>query len=448
MKKRILSLFLALVMVIGLVPAFAISTSAATDAVKVEHNGTTTYYANLQKAFDGFAPSNNSYGGKYVVTLLADNEGNLNKVLSYPTETLDITLDLNGHTIKGDGTTVAVVFNLGSNLAKGSTITIKDSSGDNSGKITGGKGGVKLDGTDCTLKFEGGTITENHGASKGGGIFMGAKSKLVMTGGVITGNSVTGSSSANTGLGGGVLANYADILGGKIYGNAAYGGKGNYTGRGGGLCTEVTRTKGYSTLNITNGVIYGNTADNAGDDVMAQGNGMSGTKFALVIGTENWYIDGWNGTKMSAGSTDRYSETSPVAYTDGGFTGTVNADGSYAGVNNKTLGLKYVAPVAALPEAPDSDNDFTGQDPFMFDCQDDIYAGVFFYYFVPEYATASEVYEEGGEYFVDITWNVKAFWESIKSWWDGSDGCGVHSLVDETVGYEVFTAKWNAESDK
>ena len=102
-------------------------------------------------------------------------------MLSYPTEVLDITLDLNGHTIKGDGTTVAVVFNLGSNQAKGSTITIKDSSGNDSGKITGGKGGVKLDGKDCTLKFEGGTITGNHGSAKGGGIFMGATSKLVMT---------------------------------------------------------------------------------------------------------------------------------------------------------------------------------------------------------------------------------------------------------------------------
>ena len=334
-------------------PAAVVEPMATTDAVKVEHNGETTYYADLQKAFDGFAPSNNTYGGTYVVTLLDDVTGNLNKVLSYPTEALNITLDLNGHTITGDGTTVAVVFNLGSNQAKNSVVTIKDSSGDNSGKITGGKGGVKLDGTDCTLRFEGGTITGNHGASKGGGIFMGAKAKLIMTGGVITGNSVTGSSSANTGYGGGVLANYADILGGVITGNTAYKGSHLQTGRGGGVCTEITRTKGYSTLNIADGVVYGNTAENAGDDVMAQGNGMSSAKFSLIIGTENWYIDGWNGTKAGSGGgqTDRYSAENPVAYTDGGFTGTVNADGSYAGVYNKTLGLKYVAP--AEPSVPE-----------------------------------------------------------------------------------------------
>ena len=151
MKKRFLSMLLVLTMLVGLIPGFAINTAAATNAVMVEHNGTTTYYADLQNAFNGFAPSNNSYGGKYVVTLLADVNGNLNKTLSYPTEALDITLDLNGHTITGDGSTIAVVFNLGSNQAKGSVITIKDSSGDNSGKITGGKGGIKLDGKDCTL---------------------------------------------------------------------------------------------------------------------------------------------------------------------------------------------------------------------------------------------------------------------------------------------------------
>ena len=36
----------------------------------IEHNGETTYYADLQKAFDGFAPNNYTYGGTYVVTLL------------------------------------------------------------------------------------------------------------------------------------------------------------------------------------------------------------------------------------------------------------------------------------------------------------------------------------------------------------------------------------------
>ena len=205
--------------------------ASASGAVEVTHDGVTTYYDTLQEAFDGFAPSNDTYGGTYVVTLLDDTAG-FHKNLQYPTATLDITLDLNGHTITGPASpcsagcstcTICVNINFGSNQAKGSVLTIKDSSGNNSGKITGGKGGVKLDGKDCTLNFMGGTITGNHGASKGGGIFMGATAFLNMTGGIITGNSVTGTS-ANSGLGGGVLANYATISGGAIYGNSANGG--------------------------------------------------------------------------------------------------------------------------------------------------------------------------------------------------------------------------------
>ena len=91
--KRLLALVLCVVMVFGMIPVQA---KAASDAVMVEHNGETTYYADLQKAFDGFAPSNNTYGGKYVVTLLADTTS-VSKNLQYPTEVLDVTLDLNGH---------------------------------------------------------------------------------------------------------------------------------------------------------------------------------------------------------------------------------------------------------------------------------------------------------------------------------------------------------------
>lgn len=331
------------------------SVQGDSDAVKVEHNGTTTYYADLEKAFAGIAPSNNTYGGTYVITLLGDISGmTAVKNFQYPTEILDITLDLNGHTITGNGTNIALNINMGSNASgiSGGTFTLKDSSGNNSGKITGGKGGVYVYGKNVTFYFQGGTITGNHGASKGGGILVGATTKLVMTGGVITGNSVTGTSSANTGLGGGICANYADILGGAVYGNEAKGGTGKYTGRGGGLCTEITRTTGYSTLNITNGVIYGNTAENAGDDLMPQGNGN--VKFTLIIGTENWYIDGWNGTKQSAGQTDRYSAENPVPYTGGGFTDT----------KNQIMGLKYVAAPAVTEYTVTYTDGVEGQEIF------------------------------------------------------------------------------------
>lgn len=118
--KRILSLLLVAVMLLGVLPVHAVEADfnseisyeplADSGAVKVEHNGETTYYNTLQKAFDGFAHSNNDYGGTYVVTLLEDVTGNLNKNLQYPTDVLDVTLDLNGHTVTGDGTTYAIVI--------------------------------------------------------------------------------------------------------------------------------------------------------------------------------------------------------------------------------------------------------------------------------------------------------------------------------------------------
>lgn len=81
-SQRLLAFVLCAILVVGMLPAQIFA--AETDAVKVEHNGTTTYYADLQKAFDGFAPSNNTYGGTYVVTLLDDTTG-VNKNLQYPT---------------------------------------------------------------------------------------------------------------------------------------------------------------------------------------------------------------------------------------------------------------------------------------------------------------------------------------------------------------------------
>ena len=419
-------------------PEAEVQTAAvsATDVVKVvDGEGNETGYKSLQAAFDGFAPGNNTYGGTYVITLLGDTSG-VTKNLQYPTSPLDITLDLNGHTITGNGSSIAVYINFGAKSSAGCVFTIKDSSGNNSGKITGGKGGVKLDGKGSTLNFMGGTITGNHGASQGGGILMGATAYLHMTGGVITGNSVSGSTN-RAGIGGGIMANYATISGGLITGNTA-------GSRGGGISTDITRTSGYSTLIIANGVVYGNTAGVAGDDVMAQGNGMSSTKFSFSIGTENWFVDGWNGKKASAGNGEqpRYSADNAVAYTDGGW---VNQ-------YNKSIGLKYVPaaepekPVA--PEAPTSSYDVS-----LFDivCE---YANYTLRYSPPAlpaaYYSIGDVYEENGEYFCDITVALKAFWEEVeKSYWDDIACKDTdHAYVDEFPEEVAIKFVWNAEAEK
>ena len=104
-----------------------------------------------------------------------------------------VTLDLNGKTLSRS---LAAADNMGSviRVDNGGTLTVKDSSGNNSGKITGGRatngGGITNHGT---LTFEGGTITDCSASNGGGGIFNApitvgnTPATMTMTGGVIDG---------------------------------------------------------------------------------------------------------------------------------------------------------------------------------------------------------------------------------------------------------------------
>ena len=136
-----------------------------------------------------------------------------------------VTLDLNGHTLQrnqeGYHWYFMVIHNYG-------TLTINDSSGNNSGKITGGH------------------------AYGGGGIYCEPGSKLTFNGGTIIGNSVRNDPDGGAGWGGGVLVNdgaEATFNGGMILGNGAPLGGGIYN---------------FGTLTIGNIVISGNTGNDGG----------------------------------------------------------------------------------------------------------------------------------------------------------------------------------------
>ena len=140
-----------------------------------------------------------------------------------------ITIDLNGHTLSRN---LSDPDDYGSviRVEEGGTLTVKDSSGNNSGKISGGKstngGGINNHGT---LYFQGGTIT-GCSATNGGGIFNAPSTvdatpaTLTMTGGVIDGCSAV--------TGGGGIYNYAGstvtIDGGIIDGCSANNSGGIY----------------------------------------------------------------------------------------------------------------------------------------------------------------------------------------------------------------------------
>lgn len=98
----------------------------------------------------------------------------------------NVTLDLCGHTLsRGLNQSVPPGFVI--KVSSGATLTIKDSSGKNDGKITGGHsdngGGIVNEGT---LNIESGQICENVASDNGGGIFN--KGTLNISGGIIQSN--------------------------------------------------------------------------------------------------------------------------------------------------------------------------------------------------------------------------------------------------------------------
>ena len=189
-----------------------------------------------------------------------------------------ITIDLNGHTLSRNVTENSsyhmVIHNYG-------TLTVNDGSGDNSGKITGGRahggGGIYCE-PGSALTFNGGTITGNNvttasgGGGFGGGILINNNVVATITGGVITGNS---------GPQGGGIYNYGTLtIGGNaiISGNTGNDGggifnRGTLNINGGSITANLANTLGgggisnYGTINMTGGRITANTSTTAGGGI-------------------------------------------------------------------------------------------------------------------------------------------------------------------------------------
>lgn len=103
-----------------------------------------------------------------------------------------IVLDLNGKTLDADrssDTSSAEKYYHVLDVHEGGDLTLKDSSGDNSGTVKGGDayngGGIYIS-EGGTCRIEGGTIGRNLAKEKGGGIY--TEGTLIMTGGVIQNN--------------------------------------------------------------------------------------------------------------------------------------------------------------------------------------------------------------------------------------------------------------------
>ncbi|MBQ9973695.1 MAG: DUF4886 domain-containing protein [Oscillospiraceae bacterium] len=172
------------------------------------------------------------------------------------TLTGDLTIDLNGQTLKG---TAAPYFA----VPAGVTLTIRDSSGtaaneytDGTGKVQGLTSGgsiygmINLTGAG-TFNLEGGTLTGHVSTGMAGAVRMNNNTESVfnMSGGVITGNTCITQASAVM-----IYNNTMNLSGGKIYNNSSTG-YGNSGRNGAGIYVSTAP----GTLNITGGEISGHT---------------------------------------------------------------------------------------------------------------------------------------------------------------------------------------------
>ena len=194
-----------------------------------------------------------------------------------------VTLDLAGHAvdramgdIKGDWEKGVVI-----RVERDASLTIKDSSGNDSGKITGGysglAGGIWVD--HGTLVLDGGSITGNRLEDFGPAVRMDGGS-FTMNGGIISDNS------ADRGTGG-VCLRYDAVFtmnGGSITGNTGNEGGGvnidrecNFTMNDGKISGNTTTGSGGGIINrdgnftMNGGEISGNTTPGAGGGIIGNG---------------------------------------------------------------------------------------------------------------------------------------------------------------------------------
>ena len=218
-----------------------------------------------------------------------------------------ITLDLNGKTLNR-GLSSATNYGHVLKVISGSTLSINDASGNNSGIIKGGYtsngGAINNYGT---LIINGGTIRDNQSDGQGGGIINRNNGTLVINGGVISNNqSNDGAGIYNEG--GGSIYMY----GGSIQDNTAF-----RSGFVGGIAN-------HGSLTVKGGSIRNNIGNNGG------GVWSNGT-FVLTGGTIEGNVSGFgaglylnSGTATITGGTIIGNDGHGVYFTDG----TLNMEGN------------------------------------------------------------------------------------------------------------------------
>ncbi len=222
MKKRLISMALAVSMAVSIMPAPALATVGGggttprddaitlSDATGGTSSGTATPVSDLTGLTDAATK-----GGNVKLS------GNITLTGTLSINNKKLSIDLNGHTITAANNQRAF------NISNDGTLEIKDSVGkgiiQGNGTVTGRGGAIYMEGSGSALTISGGTIQDFTVSAHGGGVYM-SGGTFTMTGGKIY-----NCSSSGTNLSGGgvyMAEGTFDMSGGSIENCTAHEGAG------------------------------------------------------------------------------------------------------------------------------------------------------------------------------------------------------------------------------
>lgn len=183
MKKRLISMALAVSMAVSIMPAPALATvggggtTLGDDAITLSDatGGTSSGTATPVSDLTGLTAAATNGGNVQL-------SGNITLTGTLSINNKKLSIDLNGHTITAANNQRAF------NISNGGTLEIKDSVGNGiiqgNGTVTGSGGAIYMEGSGSALTISGGTIQGFTASTSGGGVYM-RDGTFNMTGGAI-----------------------------------------------------------------------------------------------------------------------------------------------------------------------------------------------------------------------------------------------------------------------
>lgn len=183
MKKRLISMALAVSMAVSIMPAPALATiggggiTPGDDAITLSDatGGTSSGTATSVSDWTGLTDAATNGGNVQL-------SGNITLTGTLSINSKNLSIDLNGHTITAANNQRAF------NISNGGTLEIKDSVGNGiiqgNGTVTGSGGAIYMEGSGSALTISGGTIQGFTASTSGGGVYMN-DGTFNMTGGTI-----------------------------------------------------------------------------------------------------------------------------------------------------------------------------------------------------------------------------------------------------------------------